>query len=215
MRVDLRKFRSRCLVCLPVMLLVILAGCGVFSDKETSGRQESPGGGSGVSLHLSIVRRDGRPVAVLTLANNSERPIVVDRELVFFVVITFFDRAGKPVTPEWAAEAPSPSELDFRKRFVEIPVGGALEREIDLRGQMKEFEVGHGVGPGVAAVTRYEAFSVLPRGPRPVRMDVEYGTRYYTATDVALYTGLGGDAPDIFAEHLKAYTALPPGTFRP
>jgi hypothetical protein len=117
---------------------------------------------SEVRLRLRPEKTLDGHVVVLTLTNDSTKPIVVDRNLVLGVDVRVIavtgdrhntlSRCVKDVsTRGWTAEM-------WKQRFVTLPPGQSFSRRLDLRGGIAQFSYGRGyggpvvfevVGPGV------------------------------------------------------------------
>jgi hypothetical protein len=82
---------------------------------------------------LSLQYDSNLGVLIVTLTNNSEKPIVVDHELIVPLYFTFFNERDLPIRVE-NAEGPDPERGNVEQRFAKLEPGQSVKRMIDLNG---------------------------------------------------------------------------------
>lgn len=146
------------------------------------------------------------PALLIALRNTGDRPIKVDRELVFltYVTATTADGTVIPFEEDASVDVTRPAPQSLKDRFVSLLPGEAISRLIELRGGFKVFQCGIGFGGEQGtAVSSYEAFARLPADTTPDTMIVTYKVGYGFREGFRQYAGFDSASLDLFEGPLE------------
>ena len=114
----------------------------------------------------------------VSLKNTGKKPILVDRELVFLLLIWPLTHDRVFIPSEDESIAPKLPSSSIKDRFVILNVGESVRRTIRWNQPYKEFTCG--ISYPDAAVSAYESYCVLPRKEDISEIEIDYGHKYGT-----------------------------------
>ncbi len=143
----------------------------------------------------------------VSLKNTGKKPILVDRELVFLLLIwpLTHDRVIIPSEGDDSIVPKLPSS-SIKDRFVILNVGESVRRTIRWNQPYKEFTCG--ISYPDAAVSAYESYCVLPRKEDISEIEIDYGHKYGTREGLDFYLDGAQLQNDIYEGPLKVRLLL-------
>lgn len=137
----------------------------------------------------------------VSLKNTGKKPILVDRELVFLLLIWPLTHDRVLIPSEDESIVPKLPSSSIKDRFVILNVGESVRRTIRWNQPYKEFTCG--ISYPDAAVSAYESYCVLPRKEDISEIEIEYGHKYGTREGLDFYLDGAQLQNDIYEGPLK------------
>ena len=146
-------------------------------------------------------------ILTIRLENRGRQPIRIDRELVFLVGIGVVDSEGTGVDMHFVSALPKPSSGDLAKRFLLLPPGEVVERQIAQGQDFKKFM--SAISWPTEQLQAYESLWRFPSDLRDVsEISVTYGPGYRTNEALESYVGLSVLPPDLYQGPLSSTIRL-------
>lgn len=157
-----------------------------------------------VELSCDALRTGDELQISLVMTNRGREPVILDRELVLLVDMTFLDASGRAIVPirvDGDTER-EPKKSDLSRRFVELRPGDSLTRTIRAFVGFRAFEYGIAEGETTLSATGYECTFRVPTGSEVSKVKVTYGIRHGLREGFRAFTGSSLEALRVYQESL-------------
>ena len=189
-------------IAIEMLVIASLAGC----SGEPSARNPADLAHHGAKAELGAQYEEGH--LTLWLQNTGRTPLIVDKDLVFFVHIRVFDKEGAALEMKEQGLKPRPAKDVARRRFAVLSPGERVVRLIQLdegfvvfRGAMASRLTE--AGPVPAGITAYEAIMSLVSYKALSRIEITYEADYSSRAYMRHYTDLDDKELEIYEGPLK------------